>query len=299
MRQKKTGQVLQDLISRSDYLVVQGNDLAKAFGNLKAFEHKLLDYCFSYVTKDSVPNERFRVDSHSILKYFSLNASGQNYRRVAEGFKSLNENTALYFSNVRPDGKKSIIMTQLFSFIEFAEDGVVEFKFSEIAQPYVFDLKKNFYSFHLRELARIKGKYALILMKLWEAHRFGDSRVTLINGTLDEWQEWFLGEEKRLTAGKFMQNVIKRAAEELEDKFNIEIVLDTKKNKRNVIGYEMEIIDKRQPNMAYFEQQQKELDKQREEEMRMNRIFDANEDGGIFGVSETQMDIYDILKELE
>ena len=76
MRQKKTGQVLQDLISRSDYLVVQGNDLAKAFGNLKAFEHKLLDYCFSYVTKDSVPNERFRVDSHSILKYFSLNASG-------------------------------------------------------------------------------------------------------------------------------------------------------------------------------------------------------------------------------
>ncbi|WP_331274536.1 hypothetical protein [Streptococcus equi] len=132
-----------------------------------------------------------------------------------------------------------------------------------------------------------------------EAHRFGDSRVTLINGTLDEWQEWFLGEEKRLTAGKFMQNVIKRAAEELEDKFNIEIVLDTKKNKRNVIGYEMEIIDKRQPNMAYFEQQQKELDKQREEEMRMNRIFDTNEDGGIFGVSETQMDIYDILKDFE
>ena len=61
----------------------------------------------------------------------------------------------------------------------------------------------------------------------------------------------------------------------------------------------MEIIDKRQPNMAYFEQQQKELDKQREEEMRMSRIFDTNEDGGIFGVSETQMDIYDILKELE
>ena len=76
-------------------------------------------------------------------------------------------------------------------------------------------------------------------------------------------------------------------------------MLDTKKNKRNVIGYEMEIIDKRQPNMAYFEQQQKELDKQREEEMRMSRIFDTNEDGGIFGVSETQMDIYDILKELE
>ena len=35
---------------------MQGNDLAKAFGNLKAFEHKLLDYCFSYVTKESNVN---------------------------------------------------------------------------------------------------------------------------------------------------------------------------------------------------------------------------------------------------
>lgn len=246
MRQKKTGQVLQELISRSEYLVVQGNDLAKAFGNLRAFEHKLLDYCFSYVTKDSMPNERFRADSHSILKYFGLNTSGKNYQRIAEGFKTLNENTSLYFSNVREDGKKSIIMAQLFSFIEFVEDGVVEFKFSEVAQPYVFDLKKNFYSFHLRELANIKGKYALILLKLWEANRFGDNQITLIQGTLDEWQGWFLGEENRLTAGKFMQNVIKRAAEELEVKFNIEIVLNTKKHKRNVIGYEMEIIDRRQ-----------------------------------------------------
>ena len=42
-----------------------------------------------------------------------------------------------------------------------------------------------------------------------------------------------------------MQSVIKRAADELEVKFNIEIVLDTKKHKRNVIGYEMEIIDRR------------------------------------------------------
>lgn len=43
-----------------------------------------------------------------------------------------------------------------------------------------------------------------------------------------------------------MQSVIKRAADELEVKFNIEIVLDTKKHKRNVIGYEMEIIDRHQ-----------------------------------------------------
>lgn len=252
MKKKKTKQVLQNLISRSDYLIVQGNDLAKSFGNLKSFEHKLLDYCFSFVTKDSLPNEYFRADSHSILKYFGLNASGRNYQRIANGFKSLNENTALYFNNIRKNGKKSIIMAQLFSFIEFVEDGVVEFKFSEIAQPYIFDLKKNFYSFHLRELANIKGKYALILMKLWEANRFRDSRITLINGTLNEWQDWFIGEEKRIPAGRFMRDIISRAAEELEDKFSIEIIIDVKKYKRSVVGYEIEIIDKRQFDLNYL-----------------------------------------------
>lgn len=55
-----------------------------------------------------------------------------------------------------------------------------------------------------------------------------------------------------MTAGKFMQNIIKRTAEELETKFNIEIVLDVKKNKRNVIGYEMEIIDNRKQGKIDF-----------------------------------------------
>ena len=50
---RKSSKIYEELASRQNYLVVQANDLAKAFGNLKAFEHKVLDYCFSSVTKDS------------------------------------------------------------------------------------------------------------------------------------------------------------------------------------------------------------------------------------------------------
>ena len=53
MKKGKAENAFEGLLSRQDYLVVQANDLAKAFGNLKAFEHRLLDYCFSYVTKES------------------------------------------------------------------------------------------------------------------------------------------------------------------------------------------------------------------------------------------------------
>lgn len=300
MKDKKASKVFDELLSRQNYLVVQGNDLAKAFGGLSTFEHQLLDYCFSYVTAESKYTDTFTAHAIEIFKHFGLSKNGNNYERVVRAFKRLNEKTALYLPIVEPDGTPAIVMTQLFSEIVFNKKGRISFEFSKRAMPLIFDLNDKYYSFHLGELARIKGKYALILLKLWEANRrIKGQRVTIISGSLEEWQGWFLAENKRMSAGVFKRDVLHKACEEIEKMFDVSITLTTEKRGRTVVGYEMEIIDKRQPNMAYFEQQQKELDKQREEEMRMNRIFDTNEDGGIFGVSETQMDIYDILKELE
>lgn len=244
MRKTKTEHAFDNLLSRQDYLIVQANDLAKSFGNLKAFEHKLLDYCFSYVTKESTATDTFKVSSKEVLKHFGLNASGFNYERIARGFKALNENTALYFA-IERDGKKGIRMGQLFSMIEFLEDGEVRFKFSELAAPYVFALKSQYYSFKLAELARIKSKYALILMKLWEACRYHDQKVTTIQGTVEEWQDWFLGSEKRWEPARFRQKVLEVGGGELEEKLGVDIFLNTFKSGRKVIGYEMQIVDKR------------------------------------------------------
>lgn len=243
-----------NLLSRQDYLVVQANDLAKAFGNLKAFEHKLLDYCFSYVTKESNVTDTFVVSTKEVLKHFGLNTSGYNYERVARGFKALNENTALYFA-ITKNGKKGIRMGQLFSMIEFIESGEVSFRFSEFAAPYVFALRSQFYSFKLAELAQIKSKYAIVLMKLWEANRFKNRRVTTIQGDLDEWQDWFLGTEKRMTPAVFARDCIKVGAEELEKKIGVDIYLNVVKNGRKVVGYEMQITDNRQPTTAEVVQQ--------------------------------------------
>ena len=38
---KKADIAISELLSRQDYLVVQGNDLAKAFGGLKSFEQRV------------------------------------------------------------------------------------------------------------------------------------------------------------------------------------------------------------------------------------------------------------------
>lgn len=258
MRKGKMETAFDNLLARQDYQAVQANDLAKAFGNLKAFEHKLLDYCFSYVTKDNTVTDIFKVNAKEVLRHYGLNTSGQNYERVARGFKALNENTALYLPIVE-NGIKGLLMTQLFRRIKFLQNGEIEFQFSEDAAPYVFALRSQYYSFKLAEIARIKSKYGLILMKLWESRRYGNQRVTTIEGDLSEWQDWFLGSEKRWEPARFSRDCIRKGAEELEEKLGVDIYLQTLKNGRKVVGYEMQIIDNRPPTTAdIYRQETKE-----------------------------------------
>ena len=242
-KNKKDNLALTDLLSRQNYLVVQGNDLAKSFGGLKSFEQRVLDYCFSYVTKDSRLEDEYEVSALEIIRHFNLNTSGDSYKRIAEAFKRLNENTALYLPITRSDGSKGIRMTQLFSWIDFFDDGIVRFKFSTDSAPYVLDLKEKFYSFRLGELSRINGKYALIMLKLWESNRRGKNKYTTISADLENWQSWFLGKDKQLPAGRFFAEILTRSIDELEEKIACEFFVTTQKRGRKVVGYEIMITD--------------------------------------------------------
>lgn len=242
-KNKKASLAIKELLSRQDYLVTQGNELAKAFGGLTSFEQRILDFCFSFVTRDSKVDDIYETTALDVIKHFGLNTSGDSYQRITAAFKRLNENTALYIPTIDNKGVRGILMTQLFSGIEFKEDGVIQFEFSSKAAPLIFDLKTNYYSFKLRELSRIKGKYSLILLKLWEAHRHGKETATVITGDISQWESWFLGTEKRLPAGTFHNNVLNRAVKELESKLTLDVVVTTLKRGRKVVGYEIQITD--------------------------------------------------------
>ncbi|MCT3580904.1 replication initiation protein [Levilactobacillus brevis] len=241
---KKAQKAVSGLLSRQDYLVVQGNDLAKSFGGLKAFEQRVLDYCFSFVNADDKADKMYEVSALEIIKNFGLSTSGDSYHRVAKAFKTLNENTALYLPKTLPNGERGILMTQLFDTLFFGESGTVQFRFSSNAAPLVFELRKNFYSFHLRELSRITGKYGLILLKLWESHRQGHAISATITGSTEDWQGWFLGKKRRVSASRFYTNVLKRATEELEEKLDAECSLMSYKKGRKIVSYELTIIDR-------------------------------------------------------
>ena len=52
-------------------------------------------------------------------------------------------------------------------------------------------------------------------MKLWQENKFGKKQSTHIKGTLEEWQQWFLGEDaKAMSTGIFKRDILRRAEEE-------------------------------------------------------------------------------------
>ena len=247
VQNSKIDTAINSLLSRQNYLVTQANDLARSFGNLTAFEHKVLDYCFSYVKAEDTSESIYKVHMIDILRHLGLNKSGRNYQRVAEAFQALNTKTALYLRTYK-NGKEGIIMTSLFDYIEIVEDGQIEFQFSKKVAPYVFELKRNYYSFKLSELSYVRSKYALTLLKLWNANSNGKLKKATIKGTLEEWESWFLGADdegkpKRWSAGRFKQKVLNVSLGELRILYpKVLFDLIPVKTGRKVVGYHLDIV---------------------------------------------------------
>lgn len=254
IQNKKMDKTLDGLLSRQDYLVTQANDLARSFGNLTVFEHKVLDYCFSFVQVGDESQKVYRADSKDILRHLGLNLSGFNYKRVVKAFKSLNEKTAIYMLTTMSDGSKGILMTSLFDYIAIGESGATEFSFSSKVAPFVFQLKKHYYSFKLSELSRVRSKYTLSMLKLWNANGMGkwDSKHhqlpdAVIQGSLEEWESWLIGSDengkpKKWTVSRFKQQALNVALKELGSLYpKTNFTLTTIKNGRKVVGYRLDI----------------------------------------------------------
>ena len=78
IQNRKMDKAISNLVSRQNYLVTQANDLARSFGNLTTFEHKVLDYCFSFVKAEDTREQTYNVQMIDIIRHLGLNCSGKN-----------------------------------------------------------------------------------------------------------------------------------------------------------------------------------------------------------------------------
>ncbi|MCL0312917.1 replication initiation protein [Apilactobacillus sp. TMW 2.2459] len=233
------------VLSRQDYLVVQANDLSRAFGNLTLNQHRILDFATSFIKKDSSKEDVYSTTYKDIAKHMGYNLDGRTYQRIAECFDKLS-NKKLYFYESK-ENDNGIAIVPLFDYVFLGNKGTIQFSFSRYVTPYLIDLRKNYYSFHLSELSQVKHKYTLVLIKLMQANSKdkNNSKIT-IKGTTDEFQSWFLGNKKKRSNGAFKQSVLNKAINELIaiKKNKIDIILENSYLGRKIVGYELTIINR-------------------------------------------------------
>ena len=268
---KKGTELVISEATRGKYLVSQANELAKSFGKLSLFEHRVLDYCTSFVKKDDDKETLYTTNIRDMVEYFDLDSSsGANFKRLGNSLKKLKYDTPLLLP-IYQDGDPTqeiigVSMTELFEEINIMKTGEVTFAFSKRAQPLLFDLKKKFYAFKLEELSKLRSKYTIVLIKLWASYRRKSTvktedgkvlkewkRETVIQASVEDWQDWFLGEGKRMEPARFRRDCLKVGMDELNEQGDVETSLKVIKKGRKVLGFEMTIISDRGNNKRTIE----------------------------------------------
>lgn len=260
-KSENTKEMLDKLISRDGYVSSQDNGISGSFADLTAFEHKMFDYCVSFIRRDSKVGEEYTLEILEVLKYFNLTEGGGNYKRVIGAIKKLkytplylpkfkmreNENGEQEFcydeNNKRiPEGW--FFTSVLGEKVSVNFDGTITFNFSVQASPYLYQLRRDFYQLKMRDLRPIKGKYELILLKLWKARQNDQNRTkTTIKASLEEWQHWYIGKEKRVPSNVFKRDMLDKSRRQLEKDFNVTTEIKRLTNGRKLVGYEMIIIE--------------------------------------------------------
>ncbi|EPR92954.1 hypothetical protein M059_09160 [Streptococcus mitis 18/56] len=243
--EKKKNELVVSEVMRGRYLVTQKNNLAKSFGKLNVFEHKLLDYCISFIRSKDDSNTRYETTTKHVLEYFQLELSGKNYIRTANAFRKLLEGTTLSIPRFERGKLMGVEFVNLFEKVYFGVNGVVEFTFSSDLKADLFALKKDFYAFRLEELSKIKSKYALILLKLWGAKRYKNQYETVLIGSVKEWQSWLLGDDRTLEPAVFKRDCLQKAVNELNKQEDMKVTATVLKNGRKVTGYEVVVLSHR------------------------------------------------------
>lgn len=248
MDEKKKNELMISEAMRGRYLVTQKNNLAKAFGRLNRFEHKLLDYCISFIRSEDDSSTCYKTTTKHVLEYFELEPAGKNYVRTANAFKRLLEGTTLSIPRFEKNKLIGVELVNLFEKVYFGVNGVIEFTFSSDLKADLFALKKDFYAFRLEELSKIKSKYALILLKLWGAKRYKNQYETILVGSVEEWQSWLLGDDRMLAPAVFKRDCLQKAVDELNKQEDMKVSVSVLKNGRKVTGYEVIVLSNRSAN---------------------------------------------------
>ncbi|MFS1664681.1 replication initiation protein [Streptococcus sp. zg-JUN1979] len=242
---------------RESFNVYKANILAQAQGNLSTSERNILDYFLTFIKKDDV----YDKDKMYVTTLNDLTATVGNVKGGSSGayilkiLTKLPSKTSILIPNDNEkNGKiiKGFDIISLFHKIHVEEDGTVAFAFHELLEPFLYGLSDGkFFTEELSNLLKLRSQYARTLYELYLSKRYATNKITVIEGSLEEWYLWLLGDDivhdpekmKHWTAGRFKQKILMYSIDKIMQAFpNIDITVEPIKKGRKVVAYKVTFI---------------------------------------------------------
>ncbi len=286
---------LEAIKPRKKYKIYKANVLAQVQGNLKREEQSIFDYCLSFVKISDLYDKTkvYKTTLSELRETLEIKNTGQNKDHILMNIRNIKNKSNLLIP-IQEDKNGKIIQgynyISAFHHLKIWENGDIEFSFHEELAPYIYSLKEEgkFYSEELSRLLAMKSKYGHNLHGLWRSKQHGDAKITVIEGSVEEWQLWMLGSEiyhdpvkiSQWKPGKLKDKAINVGAKHLKKYFKVSTEVVTHKKKGKTVAYTVRIIQKNSKELLaindIISQKRKQLDFEKEHEDEYMKLIIAN-----------------------
>ena len=235
----------------SNFVVTQSNELVEAgySSNLTARAHKTAKLIISLISPDDKDLRSYTIGITALKQYLGIKQNvrwGSFYQELKDITKRLNKEPI----EIRINKKETLVTYFISSYKINTDTGAITFNLSPELKPYLLELKKNYTSYLLAYIPKLRSIYSIRLYELLHQYRRIGNR-TFELGDLQK----KVGSNYKLY-GDFKRKVLLRAQKDLKQYTDLAFIFNEYKDGRKVASIEFIIFGnkppKKQPDQLSF-----------------------------------------------
>jgi plasmid replication initiation protein len=210
--------------SRDQNLVTKSNVLIEANYKLGVVEQKIIICLASNIQPTDSDFKTYTLPIKEFNKLLGLKGTPK-YSELRQITKDLMQKVFEVRIN------KKVIQVAWLSYVAYNEsDGTIDIRFDPFLRPYLLELKKNFTSYKLENIVKLKSTYAIRIYELLKQYEKIQERTF----QLEDLRKMLGAEDIYPAYGNFKQRVLAPAQKELKKKTDISFEIEEVKIGRRV-----------------------------------------------------------------
>ena len=247
--------------NRSNQLVTKSNILIEANYKLGVVEQKIILCLASNIHPEDSDFKSYTLPIKEFNRLLGLNGTPK-YTELRQITKELMQKVF----EVRID--KKVIQVAWLSYVAYNEsEGTIDVRFDPFLRPYLLELKKEFTSYKLENVVKLKSSYAIRIYELLKQYERFQERTFF----LSDLRKMLGAEDVYPAYGNFKQRVLLPAQKELMKKTDIAFEIEVAKKGRKVEKVKFLIKSAKQPKIEELDIFESNL-----EEFKLSNRFSKN-----------------------